>query len=84
MLRISRRLALGAFILGSIVVIAVLLVRYWWQNEQWELQLYGMASYAGSLQASADHSSETLRLYKLGKDESRAFTGENEGPFEIW
>jgi len=45
-----------------------LLFRSWWTNKLWEQAMYGMATYAGAMQADADFRHGVLRLYELSPD----------------
>ena len=65
--------------------LSILLSRALWREKcGWRAQIYGMASYAGSLQAKADYHAGNLRLYKIAVEGDIKFTGRTDGPFEIW
>jgi hypothetical protein len=68
------------FALGNVWLWA----RSWWTNMQWETEMYGMASYAGALQADSDFQIGILRLYELSSSAKIEDTKRKDGPFEIW
>ncbi|HXE55399.1 MAG TPA: hypothetical protein VN541_20410 [Tepidisphaeraceae bacterium] len=47
-------------------------------------ELYGFATYAGSMQAHADYCNGVLREYELSAGGHSDFTGRRDGPFQIW
>jgi hypothetical protein len=61
-----------------------LLVRSWWVNNQWEQEMYGMATYTGAMQADADFRNGILRLFELVADTKSEDTHRKDGPFEVW
>ena len=72
-----------ALVLTNLVT-AVFLVKALWANRLWESQMFGMAKYAGSLQASTDFQTGKLRFYELIEDGNLEFANRYNGPFEIW
>jgi hypothetical protein len=61
-----------------------LLVRSWWTNLQWEQAMFGVATYAGAMQADADFRNGVLRFYELTPDTKAEDTHRKDGPFEVW
>jgi hypothetical protein len=53
---------------------------------QWEMEMYGMATYAGAMQADADFRHGNMRLYELSPapDTKSKDTHRKDGPFEVW
>jgi hypothetical protein len=62
----------------------VLLVYTSWTNLLWKQEMYGMATYAATLQALSDFRAGELRLYELVEDGNHGFANRYDGSFEIW
>ena len=63
----------------------------WWQGQLWEMEMYGRAGQAGSLQAAVDFRAKRKRLYEIymvsasdEQDYKSKFTGRVDGPFQIY
>jgi hypothetical protein len=46
--------------------------------------MFGLATYAGTLQADAHFHNAILRLYELSPDAKSGDTHRKDGPFEVW
>jgi len=83
--RWSRRTILLLSVLCiSLLGNAGLLGRAWWTNQQWEMAMNGIASYAAAMQAHADFANGVRRQYELSEGEKSGYTHRNDGPFEVW
>lgn len=55
------------------------------KNSKWETEVYGLAGYVGSKRANDDFAHGKIRVFQLnGPQENDSFTGQTDGPFEVW
>jgi hypothetical protein len=73
------------FLIVTLIVMVSLLVYAQWRNSMWMAQIDGLARFAGSTSARNDFQAGKLRLFTFaGPRDADAFSGTNDGPFEIW
>lgn len=81
------KVVVGTMVL-LLLVAACLIARLEWQIHGmggWQDELYVYVGMTASQQASDDFYDGKIRLLKLdGESDGWQFTGDNEGPFEIW
>ena len=78
------RFLLVLFLVLTNITTGILLIRFWWENRLAEDSAFGFAAYAGAMQAHADYRNGVLRQYELIADSHTGFTGQRDGPFEVW
>ena len=80
-------------ILGTVIVLLVVsnflsislfLVHIKKSNYFWKIEMNGIASYAGTLQAVNDYKKGNFRLYKLLEGDQKQFLEKGEGNLEVW
>ena len=84
----TSKLSIIILCIALITSLSFLCKAYWdiynpitgWKNELW-----ARSGYAATLQALSDFRNGKLKLLKIeGRNESPKFSGQKEGPFEIW
>ncbi len=84
-MKISRPFVLIAVLVVALIASLGFLAHALWQNQMWEMQVYGLAGYQGASRARQDFQAGRLRLFVIaGERSDDKFSGTNDGPFEIW
>lgn len=78
------RIVIVGLLITNAVTAIFLAHSVWCDRMLWPTQMYGMAGYAATLQASADFRSGKTRILEISDDVDVKFTGRTTGPFEIW
>lgn len=65
-------------------LIALMAQYIWFQYQSWPSEAHVMAAGFGSAYAQSDFQKSRRRIFRLEENSELKFTGEKEGPFEIW
>lgn len=79
----SNRKIIAILVISNILT-ASFALKIYWDKLLFQTQVFGLATYAGALQAANDFQNNKFRLYELKEDGNLEFTGKKEGPFELW
>ena len=55
-----------------------------WKISIYKDDIFGLASYAGAMQADIDYSCGRIRLYEVAVDQNKEYSGKKEDSIEIW
>lgn len=72
----------------TLLVSLILLGKAYWEIYHftgWKQEVWALSGYGATMQALADFKKGNLRLLKIeGENDKLKFSGQREGPFEIW